>query len=258
VSVTIPADRAEAGRATMLELFPEGFEEDERPGVLELAAYTDAAGATRLWRAFGEYSWSEVPEDWQHRWREFHRAVSVGPLWIGPPWLNPRDGAITVVIDPGRAFGTGAHPTTQLCLAFLVELAAAGGSLLDVGCGSGVLGIAAAKLGFAPVISVDHDEVTLEAAAENAGANGVDLDVRLVEALEDELPRTETAVANISASVIEVAAPRIRARRLVTSGYLAREKLTLDHHHPVERRELDGWAADLWESSAPGPRDNAQ
>ena len=149
----------------MLELFPDGFEEEERPGVLELAAYTDAAGAASLWRAFGEYSWSEVPEDWQHRWREFHRAVRVGPLWVGPPWLDGRPDAIAVVIDPGRAFGTGAHPTTQLCLQLLLDLAPSGGSLIDIGCGSGVLSIAARKLGFEPVIALDHDPVTLEAAA---------------------------------------------------------------------------------------------
>src|SRR5262245_25666839 len=161
----------------MLELFPDGFEEADRPGVLELAAYTDPAGATRLWRAFGEFSWSEVPEDWQHRWREFHRAVRVGPLWVGPPWLEAPDDAIAVVIDPGRAFGTGAHPTTQLCLALMIENASDGVSLLDIGCGSGVLAIAGVKLGFDPVIALDHDLVTLEAAGSNARANGVTVEL---------------------------------------------------------------------------------
>ena len=74
----------------MLELFPAGFEEADRPGVLELAAYTDAAGAAQLWRAFGEYSWSEVPEDWQHRWREFHRAVRVGRCGSARPGSTHR------------------------------------------------------------------------------------------------------------------------------------------------------------------------
>jgi ribosomal protein L11 methyltransferase len=233
----------------MLELFPEGFEESGRPGVLELAVYTDAAGATRLWRAFGEYSWSEVPEDWQHRWREFHRAVRVGSLWVGPPWLERPADSIAVVIDPGRAFGTGAHPTTQLCLGLVLEQAGAGGSLLDVGCGSGVLAIAAAKLGFSPVIAVDHDEVTLETALENARANGVTLDLRRLEALEDELPPTDLVVANISATVIEALAPRLAAPRLLTSGYLAPESPQVDRYRPVEHRELDGWAADLWAAS---------
>jgi ribosomal protein L11 methyltransferase len=230
----------------MLELFPDGFEETDRPGVLELAAYTDPAGATRLWRAFGEYSWSEVPEDWQHRWREFHRAVRVGPLWIGPPWLEQPEDAVPVVIDPGRAFGTGAHPTTQLCLQLLIDLAGEGGSLLDIGCGSGVLAIAARKLGFDPVVALDHDPVTLEAAAENASANGVVVDIRLIEALEDPLPASQVAVANISATAIEAVAERVEANRLVTSGYLATERPAVKRYGRAERRELDGWAADLW------------
>jgi ribosomal protein L11 methyltransferase len=230
----------------MLELFPDGFEEADRPGVLELAAYTDAAGATRLWRAFGEYSWSEVPEDWQHRWREFHRAVQVGPLWVGPPWLEAPDDAVAVVIDPGRAFGTGAHPTTQLCLQVLIDLPSEGRSLLDIGCGSGVLAIAGRKLGFDPVIALDHDPVTLEAAATNARENGVTAELRLAEALEDPLPRVDVAVANISATAIESVAKRVDAVRLVTSGYLARERPRLERYRQVERRELDGWAADVW------------
>jgi ribosomal protein L11 methyltransferase len=235
----------------MLELFPDGFEESDRPGVLELAAYTDAAGATRLWRAFGEYSWSEVPEDWQHRWREFHRPVRVGPLWVGPPWLEPPPDAIAVVIDPGRAFGTGAHPTTQLCLGLLGERAGDGGSLLDLGCGSGVLGIAAAKLGFDPVVAVDHDDVTVETAAENARANRVALDVRLLEVLEDPLPPSNVVVANISATVIEALGEHVRAECLITSGYLESEQPRIDRYRRVDRRSLDGWAAELWNPVAP-------
>jgi ribosomal protein L11 methyltransferase len=230
----------------MLELFPDGFEEADRPGVLELAAYTDSDGATRLWRAFGEYSWSEVPEDWQHRWREFHRAVQIGPLWVGPPWLEVPPDATAVVIDPGRAFGTGAHPTTQLCLELLVSLAPQGGSVLDVGCGSGVLAIAAAKLGFGPVVALDHDPATLEAATGNARANGAEIDLRLLEALEDALPAADVTVANISATAIEALAQRVESPLLVTSGYLANDEPQLASRRLVEHRERDGWAADLW------------
>jgi ribosomal protein L11 methyltransferase len=230
----------------MLELFPDGFEEVERKGVLELAAYTDAAGATGMWRAFGEYAWSEVPEDWQDRWREFHRAVEVGGIWVGPPWLDPAPGALAVVIDPGRAFGTGAHPTTQACLELLSDLAPAGGSVLDIGCGSGVLSIAAAKLGFAPVIATDHDEVTAETARRNARVNDVDIDVRLLEVLEDELPAVDVAVANISAGIVEAVSPRLEARLLVTSGYLDTDRPQVSGFIHRDRRPRDGWAADLW------------
>jgi len=230
----------------MLELFPDGFEEADRPGVLELAAYTDPEGASRLWRAFGEYSWSEVPEDWQHRWREFHRAVQVGPLWVGPPWLEAPPDTLAVVIDPGRAFGTGAHPTTHLCLELLVSLAPQGGSVLDVGCGSGVLAIAAAKLGFVPVVALDHDPATLEAATVNARANGVEIYLRLLEALEDPLPAADLTVANISATAIEALAQRVESPLLVTSGYLASDEPKIPARVHAEHRERDGWAADRW------------
>jgi ribosomal protein L11 methyltransferase len=230
----------------MLELFPAGFEEAERRGVLELAAYTDAAGATSMWRAFGEFSWSEVPEDWQHRWREFHHGVRIGRLWVGPPWeADEADAEATVVIDPGRAFGTGAHPTTRLCLEYLLALAPEGGDVLDLGCGSGVLAIAAAKLGFAPVLAVDHDPATLEAAAENVRANGVDVELCLLDAVDDPLPAAGLAVANIAATTIEALAPRLETRRLVTSGYLASAAVEAEGFRVVERRTLDGWAAEL-------------
>ena len=86
----------------------------------------------------------------------------MGPLWIGPPWESAPADALAVVIDPGRAFGTGAHATTRLCLELLLD--APRGSVLDVGCGSGVLAIAAARLGFGPVAAVDVDEIAVDAA----------------------------------------------------------------------------------------------
>ncbi|HKS78772.1 MAG TPA: 50S ribosomal protein L11 methyltransferase, partial [Gaiellaceae bacterium] len=82
----------------------------------------------------------DVAEGWEDGWRAFHHGVRVGRLWVGPPWEEPPLDAVAVVIDPGRAFGTGAHATTRLCLELLQELEPA--SLLDVGCGSGVLSIA--------------------------------------------------------------------------------------------------------------------
>ncbi len=142
VSITVPDARAEEARAVMLELFPEGFEEIAGDGGLEIAAYTNAAGEERIWQAFGGAAATDVEEDWQDRWRQFHKPVRVGALWIGPPWETPDADAIAVVIDPGRAFGTGGHPTTQLCLELLE--AEERSSVLDIGCGSGVLSIAAA------------------------------------------------------------------------------------------------------------------
>ena len=89
-----------------------------------------------------------------------------------PPWAPPRAGLLDVVIDPAQAFGTGAHPTTRLCLELLLELEPAG-ALVDVGCGSGVLAIAAARLGWAPVLGIDHERESVQATLDNAAANGV-------------------------------------------------------------------------------------
>jgi ribosomal protein L11 methyltransferase len=154
------------------------------------------------------------------------------------------------VIDPGRAFGTGAHPTTRLCLELLQELGGEGTSLLDIGTGSGVLAIAAAKLGYAPVVGIDHDQVTVETAIENARLNGVEIEVRYLEAIEEPLPEADVAIANVSATVAEVLASRLHAGRLVVSGYFATESPVLPGYRRIERRTLDGWAADLCEPDA--------
>jgi ribosomal protein L11 methyltransferase len=241
--VTVPPERAEPARAVMLELFPEGFEEVDGPDGVELAAYTDPAGEERLWKAFGGASGTDVDAGWEDRWRSFHHPVRIGPLWIGPPWEEPPAGALAVVIDPGRAFGTGAHPTTRLCLEHL--LGCERGSLLDVGCGSGVLAIAAAKLGFGPIVGLDSDPAAVEAASMNAAANRVELEVRLGDAVSGPLPAAELAVANITLETAERVAARLDSRHLIVSGYLASEHPRLDGFVPLRRLEAEGWAADL-------------
>src|SRR4029079_13041023 len=173
----------------------------------------------------------------------FHRPVRVGPLWVGPPWEGPDVDATAVVIDPGRAFGTGAHATTRLCLELLLE--DPGGSLLDVGCGSRLLAIAAAKIGYAPVVAVDNDPVAIEATARNAGENGVAVEALLHDGTAGGLPRAGTAVVNISLAVDLAVAPRLRSERIVTSGYLVSEEPELPGFRRAERREAEGWAADL-------------
>jgi ribosomal protein L11 methyltransferase len=226
----------------MLELFPEGFEEVDRPGGVELAAYTDSAGEERLWAFFSGVNASDVESGWEDRWRAFHRPTAVGRLWIGPPWEEPDPGLLAVVIDPGRAFGTGSHPTTQLCLAALQELE--GGSLLDVGCGSGVLSIAAALLGYLPVLAVDVEPPAVEAARENAVRNGVELEARIVSA-DERLPRADVVVANISLAAVLALPEHVEADALVTSGYLEAEQPDLGGYRQVSRSTLGGWAADV-------------
>jgi ribosomal protein L11 methyltransferase len=186
---------------------------------------------------------AEVEPGWEDRWRAFHHGVRIGPLWVGPPWEAPPPGAVVVVIDPGRAFGTGAHPTTRLCLELLLE--ERDGSALDVGCGSGVLAIAAAKLGHAPVRAIDVEAAAVAATRANATRNGVAVEASPVDALGAPLPGADLALANIALAAVEALGGRLDAARVVTSGYLASEEPSLAGYRRVGRRELEGWAADV-------------
>jgi ribosomal protein L11 methyltransferase len=235
-------ERAEEARALMLELAPEGFEERDRGAEIELAAYTDAHGGSRIARAFGAAREDDVSTDWAERWRTFHRPTRADPFWIGPSWEGAPDDAIAIVIDPGLAFGTGAHATTRLCLELLAEVSP--GSLLDAGCGSGVLSIAAAKLGFSPVHALDDDAFAVETTINNAKANGVAVFANAGDVTLFALPTVDVAVANIALDTVELLAARLDARELVVSGYLERDVPTSSDWTRVERRTLDGWAAD--------------
>ncbi len=229
----------------MLELFPEGFAEQPAGEAVELFAFTDEAGAGRLRESFGVVTSSPVASGWADEWKRFHVPAVVGSLWIGPPWEQSPPELTAVVIDPGQAFGTGAHPTTRLCLEFLVGLER--GSLLDVGCGSGVLAIAAAKLGFGPVVAIDTDPAAIEATTRNAAANGIRLEVALADARSDRLSPVDIVLANLDLPTLGSLSRQFECRLAVTSGYDETHCAALQGFRPVARRTQENWAADLFE-----------
>ena len=224
----------------MLELSPAGLAEEEG----RLVVYTDPAGAESLRAAFGGVEVEAVAAGWEDEWRRFHVPLTIGPLWVGPPWHEPPPDMTPVVIDPGRAFGTGAHETTRLCIELLLGVPR--GSLLDAGCGSGVIGVAAAKLGFGPVFALDVEGASVDAAARNAAANGVELEVRRADVLEDDLPGVDVAVANVTLEVVEGLGGRVQTTHLVTSGYLNGHEPRLARFRHLERRAGERFAADLY------------
>lgn len=179
---------------------------------------------------------------WEDSWRSFHRSVRAGGLWIGPPWESAPEGEPTVVIDPGRAFGTGAHPTTRAAIELLAHIPR--GSVLDAGCGSGVLAIAAARLGFGRVVAVDVDAVAVEVARENAVANAVSVEVRRANVLAGELPQADVVVANIELAVVERLLGSVTTPRAVVSGYLAGDRLDASGWRRIARVQIEGWVAD--------------
>jgi ribosomal protein L11 methyltransferase len=228
----------------MLDLFPEGFAELSGAEATELVAFTDEAGAERLRARFDEVRVEVVPDGWETEWMRFHRPVEVGSLWIGPPWEEPTPGLVPVVIDPGLAFGTGAHPTTQLCLELIQSLERS--SLLDIGSGSGVLAIAACKLGYEPVLAIDVDEAAVAATRQNAEANGVPVEAALLDAAGGALPGGQIAVANIDLrTVSELVLPE-PCHVLATSGYLETDQAAVAGFTHVDRLVKERWAADLF------------
>lgn len=241
----VPRARAEEARGVMVQLFPEGFEETEHDRDIELAAYTTPGGEERLWYVFGPGAARDVAPGWEDAWKRFHRPARVGRLWVGPPWEEPDAGALAVVIDPGGAFGTGAHPTTRLCLELMLELKPS--SFVDLGCGSGVLAVAAAKLGFDPVFALDAEEAAVSAAQENAAANGVVVQALRADVLNDSLPDASVAAVNITRALAESVAARVGATTLVASGYVSSERPELAGWQHEARKEREGWAADRFQ-----------
>ncbi|HEY5143895.1 MAG TPA: 50S ribosomal protein L11 methyltransferase [Solirubrobacteraceae bacterium] len=241
LALRVRREDAEIALAELLELAPSGVEEREDGDVVEYAVYGapgELPALPDLRAAVGgalvEVTTREVPDDWHERWKAFHQPVAVRRgergLRVRPPW-EPADGTAGVedlVIDPGQAFGTGAHHTTRLCLELLLELEP-GGACVDLGCGSGVLAIAAARLGWEPVLGLDHEDESVEATRANAVLNGVVVEARAFDLLHDgPAPSAPTVLANLLRPLLlEVARTGFAGdeppRALVASGLLAHE-----------------------------------
>jgi ribosomal protein L11 methyltransferase len=258
LAVRCAPEQADLVLAELTVLAPNGVEEERGPGYVEYAIYGgegelpelgDLDAAVEGGRI--EVSSTEIPDDWADRWRDFHKPLLVADrLWLRPSWEPPRDGAIDVVVDPGHAFGTGAHPTTRLCLEFLCGLEP-GGGLVDLGTGSGVLAIAAAKLGWEPVRGYDHEQSAIEAAATNATANEVEIGLERVN-LRERLPEpAPTVVANMTAPVLRAVAAQLESppETLICSGLLLAEQDEVAGIFAplglveVDRRQDGDWAA---------------
>jgi ribosomal protein L11 methyltransferase len=236
LAVRVRREDAELVLAELLELAPSGVEESEpEPGVIEYAVYgapgelpalpelTAAAGGVR--GALIEIRTEEIADDWAQRWRSFHRPLVLEGLTVRPPWEPRGQTPIDVVIDPGQAFGTGAHATTRLCLELLLDGPEPAGKLVDIGCGSGVLAIVAARLGWTPVLALDYDPAAIQATRENAGANAVVLEAQPFDLRRHQVPDCRLAVANVLARPLRTwAATQERfAPELILSGVLTEE-----------------------------------
>ena len=243
--------------AALLELAPGGVEQVDGDGFVEYAVYgapgelpSFPAGKASVGGVVVSVSGQPVADDWAERWKQFHEPVLVGErVYVRPPWAAARPGTLDIVVDPGQAFGTGAHPTTRLSLELLLELPP-GGSFADLGCGSGVLAIAAAKLGFGPVAAVDNEEAALEATRANAAANGVSLGrVERLDLRTEQPPAAETVAANLMRPLLLRLAELMeeKPRTLILSGLLDDEadEVAAAFAPLKDRRRLtsQGWSA---------------
>ena len=257
-----PVAAAEQVLAALLELTPAGVEQVDGDGWVEYALYgapgelpSLPVGPAEVGGTLVEVSGEEVPEDWDERWKRFHVPLLLGGrLYVRPPWEQPavRPGVVEVVIDPGQAFGTGTHPTTRLCLELLLSLDDQGGSFADLGCGSGVLCIAAAKLGFDPVSAFDADRAAVAATDSNARANAVLLErVERLDLRAQPAPVADVVAANLMRPLLlrvaELMPPGDRPRALILSGLLDHEAdevgAAFAPLREVARRSMKGWTA---------------
>ena len=267
LAIRVAREQADLVLAELTGLAPGGLEErDIDEATVEFAIYGapgELPPLPELKAAAGgalvDVSTTELPDDWEDRWRTWHPAVVVEAggrtLRVRPPWEEPHAATIDVAIEPAQAFGTGAHETTRLSLGLLMELEPSG-PLADWGCGSGVLAVAAAKLGFGPVTACDVEAASVAATEDGARENGVEVEVSRCDLRRGPGPWAPTVTANlVRPLLLEVAERMERApERLVVSGLLRAEAdevaaaFAARGMAETDRREGTEWSALLLEA----------
>lgn len=268
VSIEVATSQAESAAAIVLRHCPNGFEEMASRSRRRLIRAYVVPGRQALARLRQEvrrvapsarFSTRRVcDETWQDAWKAHARPIRIGRLTVLPTWWGEpqKDGAVLVRLDPGMAFGSGAHPSTRLCLAALERHVAPGMSVIDVGTGSGVLAIAAARLGAGRVLAIDSDPIALDVARENTIANRVGARVVLYHA--DSLARVRATADLIVANLTSATLPPFladirrllkRGGRLIASGFGAlkeravRADMEAAGLRPVEVDRFSRWCA---------------
>jgi ribosomal protein L11 methyltransferase len=269
LTVSVAPQDVEAVLDRLLLLAPRGVHELPGNPLAELLLYGEgeelaeaeefAAGERLIERAVT----ADAPDDWRERRSYTHRPQQIGDrLLVRPAWATPAssDGSparIEVVLASADAFGTGSHPTTRGCLEAL-ESVAPGASLADLGCGSGVVAVAAALLGWSRVIAVDVSAASIEATRSNAALNSVELEALVLDLTREPPPTAQTLVANVPLSIHTEIASRIAGsatRAIIASGVPAeRSAELLDAYaglglEPARCRALDGWAVAVFGES---------
>ena len=252
LALRVRADQADVALANLQPLLGAGAEERDLGGSVEYAIYLpegelpppEAIRALAGDALLGTIT-EPVPEDWERRYLAHLRRIEVGPLSIRPPWLEGEPGDL--VIDPGTTFGAGTHATTRLSLGLLLESDPAG-ALCDWGAGSGVLAVAAARLGWGPVTAVELDPAALPVIDANAAANGVSVTARTADLLTEPPPTAPTITANLTPALHRSIGERLDAKpeRLIASGVLERYADGLADVYgmaELDRRHEGAWAA---------------
>jgi ribosomal protein L11 methyltransferase len=245
--VSVTAEAAGLDERALVErmrtIFPGGIEETyDESGRFEVAAYESPP--LTLPAGLGSWRVEPVADARVRSWEEPPHGIAVaGRLWVGPPAEPAPEGLLPVVVDARRAFGSGTHATTLGCLELLCEVEGSL-SMIDLGCGSGVLAIAAAKLGHAPVHACDNDPLATSVARAAAAANGVDVDVFVADAVLDPLPACDLWIANLlGGPVADVLAREDAPARAIISGLVVEESLDAPAFEVVQRLERAGWQA---------------